>query len=87
LITAARAISWLSSVLDRPADRQKTMTRVPYRPNPSAADRMGGDPGIRVISKATPAEREAAKQRAIELEREEAAIIAAQRQAGIISSE
>ncbi len=36
------------------------MTRVPFRPDPSAADRMGGDPGIRIIKKATPEERAAA---------------------------
>lgn len=62
------------------------MTRVPYRPDPSAADRMGGDPGIGIIKKATPEEREAAEKRYAEMLVEEEAIIAAQRAQGIIPS-
>lgn len=55
--------------------------------DPVAADRMAGDPGIGTVKKATPAMREAAERRFAELQREEAAIIAAQRDQGIISSE
>lgn len=46
---------------------------------PSSADRLGGDPGITKIVKATPEQREAAKRRAEELDAMEAAATDAQK--------